>query len=219
MCFGGGIVYFYGLPPLLKAESWDKTPSCDNIMLCVPKRIGFAYKDENGIPKEVIEGTVMVRANYTFTVDRYSSYEFDMKADGKKYTNLIFVFIANDENFMDIEKQDPQITIRDAEIDGRLVGNKIENDRFYAKVIWQYSEPSTISLLGFAVDDKEHVVYPLGKSSSIVTLSPQSELIETKRNLETEKTNLIILALTWMGIGLAPILLGADFIIRVILKE
>lgn len=216
---GASILYFYGFPPLLEADNWEKNPTCDNIMLCIAKRIGFAYKDENGIPVEIIDGVVNLKANYTFAIDRYFSYEFNVTTNKKDVTNFMFVFAPDDKHFIDLDKKDPNIIIRDAEIDQRLIKTKSENGQFHAKGIWQYGEPSTITVLGYAVDDSQKVIYPLGKSSPIVTLVPQSEITAVKRNIESEKTNMIILALTWIGIGLAPILLGADFIVRVILKE
>lgn len=215
---GFAILYWHGIPPLQEVNNSEKHTPCENIEICIPKQIGFAFKDSNGNIGATISGTVNLKSNYTFTVDRYFSYNIDMVSSVSDFKQLMFAFVTDEERFANMNQTNPNILIKEAKSEGRFVNTTLNNGHFTAKGIWQYAEPTTVKLFGFAVWGEKNIT-PLGKSQPVITLVSQADLIDAKRNFESEKTNKIVLALTWIGIGLAPILLGADFIVRVLLRD
>lgn len=216
---GLAILFVYGLPPLREANDWDANPTCNTITLCISRHIVFVEKDQNRNPINDVVGDIKLQSNYTFVVDQNFSYEIEMTTTRKDISEMMFIIGLDDDGFDKLISEEPNMAIHDAKVDRSfIITTKKDSGVFYAKGIWSSGSPEKLVLFGYMADQNMNI-YPLDKTQELLTFKPKLDLEDAKRDLETSKSNKIFLGLTWIGVAVAPLLLGGDIIVRVILKE
>ncbi len=90
--------------------------------------------------------------------------------------------------------------------------SKISENEYYKKGTWNtLSYPTTTKVVGFVLDKNSSIVT---FGNSIFETVPQDVKIDAIANIESRITNKTVLGLTWIGVGSLPVLLGADFLVR-----
>lgn len=211
------LLFYFGLPPLLEANGWNDNLNCDHGKFCIVKPVIMAFRNDQGLQVYEIRGNIIFNATHTFTVDRFFDYEIKMTTSRKDIKEMMFV-IDSVDSLDALKDKDPNILIRDARLNGQFINSTYTNGEFYAKGIWSYSKPSTIAMFIIISNENKTVEY-VGKTIDLITIQSETELLNAKQNFESEKTNKIVLGLSWVGVALAPLLLGGDLIARVVLRD
>ena len=216
---GAIILSHFGFPPLLLANEMSENPQCGDILVCerIPLQYATLDSEDNMI---ALTGILEFSSKGTFSAFNKIDYFIDVQISNPELVKEIY-FIILDESF-DFEEF---ITIPTSKVldvlkeEQRLIDLiKISETQYTRIGSWALSEPSDITLSGIIVEENG-VLDVLEETKVIVTLESQQIKNESIANIESRIMNKTFLGLTWIGVGLAPLLLGADLLARVFLKD
>lgn len=217
--FGGYILIINGIPPLIQANSFIIEPKCGELLRCIDYNVGFRDPMENG-DFVSYSGLMKFSSLEAFTVDNPINYEIKLVSEKPDNINVIYFIIGTEkDDFSNIKSKQPSDIINEAKIDQKLIDvQKQPDNTFYRKGFWTYPKEENIVFIGLVQDsiDKIHLV---PKSSTLVDLKPYSELADAEERRNNKNSDIVILGLTWVGVGAIPILVGMDILLRIYLRD
>lgn len=222
----GSVILSIGLPILFDLTQFGKNPKCFQELNCRDYDIvGFNIQN---IDDEIttIEGSVVFMTNEIFSEANPIRYSIFLRAD-PQYVKQIYVLIDREDKdfnkFNGMQKENLKISLEPLDVG---VSQMIE----FRAIPLGYANgfTATDELVFFntgklsatiLVVDKYDTVHVSKKLDGIFDLAPFESKIKADETREEKNSNKQILALTWLGLGLAFVLLAMDFIVRVVLKE
>ncbi len=218
-----GVTIFlnYAIEPLLQVNEWQRNPTCNDLLTCNNIPINFIARDPshgNQVVTQII-GTMNVSSKSNFAVNTHINYEIGVIALGPKPVSKIYFLISpKDVNTKDITTQSPDQLLQLAKNNQQLIDlNPVSENQFYRKGYWTMPIPQDLVLVGLILFN-DNGMSPTDKTDVVVSVQPLSAENIAQENQDSKISSKTVLGLTWTGVSIAPMLLGADMILRVIFE-
>lgn len=217
---GGGILVLEkGLPLLIEADNLINNFTCDDGLDCISKNVHHPIT-LNGEMVGKLSGRFSFVTPYVFSPFDTVKYEFDITVPRPELIEkMYFLLLLPHDDFEEIKTLSDSKIIEKYYNNGLIILNK-QNEKFVNDIndgVWRNGNLGTIRIIPIIIN--EDTPYFLGTPEVLFTLEDR-DIRNLAINQHDEKIgNKQILALTWLGLAMAPILLGIDMMIRVVLKE
>lgn len=211
----------YAIGPLLQADQLIHNPTCDNdIMACNSLPIYLTLTDEHNNIVSIINGNFNVTSKTSFFVNNKINYETQVDVIGSKNVSQIyFILTPKDANMSLIEKLTPAQLLTEAKNNQELIDlQPLGNNQFHRTGFWTPVLTNDIVLVAVVEFSDNTATMPSEKSPVLVSIGSQKDKSDAEQSQESRISSEVILGLTWMGVSIAPMLLGSDMILRVIFE-
>lgn len=218
---GAYLLLNYAVGPLLQANQLVQNPTCDNdILACNSLPVYLTLTDEHGNIISLIKGQFNVTSKTSFFINNRINYTTQVNVIGiKKVSRIFFILSPKDVDISKINQKTPSELLTQAKNDQELIELQPHTDnQFYRSGYWIPVSQIDVVLVAVVVFD-DNTASSAEKSPVLVSIGSQKEKSDAEQSQESRITNKIILALTWIGIGLAPMFAGSDMILRVVFKS
>lgn len=211
----------YAIEPLLQVNEWQRNPTCNDLLTCNNIPINFIARDPSHNNQIVaqITGMMIVSSKSNFAVNTPINYEISVMTSGPKpISKIYFLITGKDANIKDITTQSPDQLLAIAKNNQQLIDlNSVSENQFYRKGYWTMPIPQDLTLVGLILFN-DNGMSSTDKTDVVVSVQPLSAENIAQNNQDSKISSKTILGLTWAGVSIAPMLLGADMILRVIFE-
>lgn len=208
-----------GIPLLLESEQLITNFKCDKGLVCNARDVHFPIT-HNGTMIGRLSGTFSFVSPYVFSPFDQIKYSFDIAPPQPNVIEeMFFLIMPSNADFSDLKE------LTHDELLSRYWGKglielKYKDGKFVNDIndgVWRYDNLVSVKVMPIVMIDKKLVF--LQESEILFTLEDRDARNDAVNQHDDRIGNKQILALTWLGIAIAPILLGIDMIIRVVLKD
>lgn len=222
-----------GLPTLWEVSESERNPQCFEELACTSYLIEYVLRDDEENYKSKVYGELDFASHEIFSEANPIDYEIRVIVENPQYVRGIFFLIGINEqdfDYLDNTTHDPNNPVYLTADD-----NIIDYDMYVPSVIFAiplyHTSPKifsnsnqttffttgNVTLTGLVINDEG--IGHLFENDVMFKLQNFEAKIPLDQNRRDINANKIVLALTWLGLAMAPIILGADFIIRVYLND
>lgn len=216
----GGIFFVKeGVLRILDDKEDKEIYHCGKLWRCLPLHTDYQVKKNN-----ITVANLTIELNFKtegeFAVDNRIDYIIDITSDTPNVVKDIQYMIAfTEKNYSDLTDKEFLDVRDDAEEDNMWIYlDTLSSIKFYDKDFFTVPREDKISLIGFVID-YENKVHVIPKSEKLLDIKPHKDFIDAKQTFELRIYNRIILGLVWIGITIPFLLVGADILLRIYLRE
>lgn len=227
---GFSIMGFFGFPILLEKYQSETNPQCDKEKSCNGYGDSLDLRDNKGNLETMILGGTNFETNGIFAESNRIDYGITYGADHIDHIKSILVLVNTDNKFnfktlnnMTYDAIAPLINTNVRQIFSNSIPPIPAIPLYHIGGNWYsnhnqtvFSETGDVSFTTIVVDDNS-TVHVFGEHGPVFRLQSVADKIQAEQKQQDRTDNRTIFALTWMGVGLVPILIGADFMGRVFL--
>lgn len=214
---GFWLAYEKGIPLLLEAEGLIHNLKCGEGLACASRDMNFnIIINDNPV---TLKGNFAFFTDYAFVIYSQIKYDFTATTSNQDIIQkIVFLIVTSETNLNDVKSLTYEEIKQRFENRGLIELIKQPDGTYHKDGNWAFPNKSTVLVVPFIVDNngKTTQLQETDVLFEIVEQSVKSRAIDQHDEKIGNKT---ILALTWIGIALAPILLGMDFIVRVVLRD
>lgn len=219
----GSIILSIGLPILFDLTQFGKTPKCFQELNCRYYGISdFVIVMQNGT-YFTVHGSVDFKTSEVFSEANPIQYEFRIIGD-QELVKEVYMLIDDEKkdfgHFNGVTKDKLTLSLihDNSEFSNYRAIQLQHYDEFVSKdelVFFNTGKLSTTLL----IVDADNVVHTSKRLDGIFDLAPFESKMNADEIRQDKNSNQQMLALTWIGLGLAFMLLAGDFVVRVVLND
>jgi hypothetical protein len=205
-------------PYIRKAETPHKF-ECGQDLRCIPMVYRRTINDDNGNLLAGVNLLVLFSTEDVFAVDNIIHYNITgTVTNPQNIKSLKFIIRSENDNFENFTNRDPLEVEGDARWQQRLIeiDDVSENINYYGDVNIPFEGKLWIQP---TIVDKDEIRYVPTQSPMIFTVGTHVDKLEANSIRETQKSNDVILALTWAGLSMSLVIIGGDILLRIYLRE
>lgn len=210
-----------GLPILFETYESTQNPKCFVELSCRDYQIK-ADLYQNDVFKTTIFSKIHFESKEVFAVGNAVNYTIDSTISDPKYAKKLYFAIATEkDDFTNIEKVPVDTVLTDLKNKDRLIDMQAISDNVYHREgFWFHDRPASVNLVIISIDENGTAAYSIrDPNESLFRIEPFENKLKADENRTANISNAQVLALTWIGVAMAPMLLGSDFIVRVFLRD
>lgn len=211
------LITVLGLPPLVSAISMFMDNSCGNKYQCQQLNAIYQITSNNNVIR--IAGVLAFQSQYTFGVYNEIEYKFVLTTNSPNLIKSVdFIIGSENDDFKEFENLTIEELKTRAKEKKRLIDMQIEGNKLLREALWVWPIEEKLVLMPYVtLQDGNPIRMP--KSVVVADLKSFSEFKQAESNYLTNFTNLTLLGLSWAGIGAIPLVVGADILLRINLRE
>lgn len=214
------LISIFALPPAFQAYTFSiDEDHCGLYVRCVPLSFDFEGKSPSGETLQ-LSADMMFKSTYVFATDNPIRYEFKFESSKPESIKIINIIIVSDiDDFSNVYSTSPQKILDDAREDNKLIEvTKQPDDIFFRKAQWSAPLAEEIRFVGIVVDKNNEASF-IQEIKTTIQLKEIDAYFTARQTVSSERNNLIILGLTWAGLSAIFLIIGADILLRIHLRE
>ncbi len=217
---GSYLAYEKGIPLLLEADRLVTTLECNTGLACTGKDMHHPIM-EDGVVISQLSGGFSFISPHNYVVYDKIKFVFDLKpTNSEVIEKMAFLIMPSDTDFSNDRNLPYEELKKKYQNKGFIELTKLDNGRFFNDIedgFWSYSNIVEVKVAPIVLTKNQ--THFLQESDNVFKVEDPSTKIKLVDQHEEKIGNKTILALTWIGIAIAPILLGIDIVVRVVLRE
>ena len=220
IAIGGFFLFQFALPPALYGYTFSiDEEHCSIFVRCVPAHFPINYTLDTG-ESTTIETEMMFKSTFVFAVDIPIRYNFTFVPENPELIKEInIIIVTKPDNFTDFSTKSPIETIDDARDDHKLIELIKQSDgTFKRKAQWTSPIEDEVRFVGIIVSKYDNATF-IPETSTQIELKGIESYFTAREAVSSERSNAIIIGLTWTGVAAIFVVLGVDILLRIRLRE
>jgi hypothetical protein len=230
---GLGLMIQFALPILWDIYESEHNPTCDVELACNFGGYGYYLRDNNGNIEASVSGALSFQTPEIFSEYNPVSYYIAFHVDNPQYVKAMFLLIGrNNDNFVSLDNQTfdsiqsllntytltvTPLSYFGTPLRAMILYHTSPNEfKNINQTIFTITGNMTFTAL--IIDDK-NIMHVGSKYGPVFNLENYKSKVEADQNNQQRISNRTNLALTWIIVGMSPMILGADFIARIYLND
>ena len=228
LAVGFALLGLVGLPILWDIHQSEVNPQCYIELDCKSDGFDYDMRDNKGNLETMIHVYYDFQTPVVFSASNQINYNINVDVDKSQYVKKTLLLIDVDDkmgvkNLNNLTYDIVKPLINNSTIIPPysqvpvLDLSSTSSNKFTGKnqlYFWGITGNVKLALL---VVDEKNMTHVSGEFGPVFQVQSYETKIQADQNEQEKKSNKQILALTWMGVALVPILIGADYIGRIFL--